>query len=272
MEITFGIISVSGNESRINRQIDSILVQNIPKFEIIVVGGGIGNLKYDVKKIDFNEKLKPKPWITRKKNLINKNAKYDIIVFMHDYVMLEKGWYEGMLKFGTDWDVCMTKILNIDGKRGTDWITARASDDFGVWNVSVPYNYNKTWKMYVSGTYWISKKYVLEQYPLDEKRLHGELEDVEWSTRWNRILKYKMNDYSSVRTIINKPKAYPELHEIKLNGKHMGLYTSKFMIDNPEYEHGLDPGFDRQGNKLPYRRRSRTWWTPQFRMEKPDNF
>jgi glycosyltransferase involved in cell wall biosynthesis len=274
MNITFGIISVGGNENRLKKIITSILEQNIKNFEIVIVGGNINKNKLQnlpqLKIINFNEKLKPKPWITRKKNLINENAKYDIVVFMHDYVYLNKNWYKGMVKFGTDWDVCMTVVKNNNGQRGTDWITARASDDFGVWNVRAPYTYDKTWKMYVSGTYWISKKNVLEKYPLDEKRLHGMLEDVEWSSRWNRILKYKMNPNSTVHCMINKSCPYPLWNSVNLNVKLCNRYSAKFQQDNPEYECGLEPGFDQRGKRLPYKRRMSTWYPHQIKMETPE--
>lgn len=271
MNITFGIISIGGNEKRINLIIASILRENIPEFEVIVVGGNINrgmliNIP-QLKVINFNENLKPKPWISKKKNIININARYDIVVFMHDYVYLNEGWYKSMVEFGTDWDICMNKILNPNGTRANDWITARAADDFKVWNVRAPYDYDKTWKMYVSGSYWISKKYVLEKYPIDENRLHSELEDVEWSTRWNRTLNYKVNPNAKVQFMIHK-EPYVLYSDVDTSINHMGIYSSQFQINTPEYEHGLDPGFDKNGTELPYKRR-KTWWENQYKMVPP---
>ena len=274
MDITFGIISTGGSENFLNNSINSIHKQKIPNYEIIIVGGNINknkiNDKKKVKFIDFDEKQKSKPWITRKKNLINKNSKYNIIVFMHDYIYLEDNWYMGMKDFGTNWDICMTVVKNNNGQRWLDWITARAADDFKVWNVLAPYTYDKTWKMYVSGSYWISKKYVLERFPLDEKRLHGDLEDVEWSCRWNRILRYKMNSKSSVRLMKQKPRSYPLWNNINFNVKCCGRYSAKFQQENPEYEHGLEPGFDNKGKRLPYKKRIKTWFPHQIKMSPPD--
>jgi predicted O-methyltransferase YrrM len=112
MDFTFGIVT-DGKD--IQRIVDSIRKQNIPKYEIIVVG------KTDVKgviQIPFDE-TKP---LTKKKNLIAQVAKYENIVFLHDYVELSPEWYEGFVKFGNSFEVCVNKILTIDGRRFRDHV------------------------------------------------------------------------------------------------------------------------------------------------------
>ena len=124
MNFTFGIItggtfnhreslSENGISNRIQDIISSIEAQNIPQYEIIIVGGNNDYQKFkNVNHISFDETHKEK-WITKKKNLITQNATYDNLVIMHDYIKLELGWYEGFLKFGNDWDVCMNIVNNI---------------------------------------------------------------------------------------------------------------------------------------------------------------
>tara|TARA_Y100001963_G_C6615358_1_gene369019 strand:- start:43 stop:714 length:672 start_codon:yes stop_codon:yes gene_type:complete len=216
MEFTFGIITGRNLDSRV---VKSIYHQNIPsdKFEIIVVGGDYLEDYGDIKHIEFDETIKPM-WITRKKNLITKNAKFENIVYMHDYYILDENWYEGFLKFGNNWDICMNKILNKDGSRFRDWVISYdkefESKDFSLEEVRKgkstrylpPYNYNKTKNMYISGGYWISKKYVMEEEPLDENLIWEQGEDYEWSERvlWSEKYKYKMNINSTVRTLKEK--------------------------------------------------------------------
>ena len=65
MDFTFGIITGGNNDTMINKIIDSIESQNIPNYEIIIVGNSIVN-KNNVRVIAFNENQKDK-WITRKK-------------------------------------------------------------------------------------------------------------------------------------------------------------------------------------------------------------
>jgi hypothetical protein len=83
---TFGIITVYEDKERLLDIIDSIRRMNIPEYEILFVGGGdsSGIDGKDIRKIDFDESIKP-IWITRKKNILVKEAKYDNVVVMHDY-------------------------------------------------------------------------------------------------------------------------------------------------------------------------------------------
>ena len=211
MNFSFGIITSNMVDTKV---IESIENQNIDNYEIIIVGGNskFGN---NIKHIPFDEK---KGKFTTKKNIITKNAKYDNIVYMHDYYYLNDNWYEGFKKFGEDWDICMNVVLNQDGSRFRDWVICYdrnlESRDFSLNEVKQgkstrylpPYDYNKTENMYVSGGYWLAKKYVMEEEPLDESLGWGEAEDYEWSERvlWNKKYRYKMNQYSSVQTLKDK--------------------------------------------------------------------
>ena len=72
MEFTFGIISQFDNEYYLKNLIESIIAENIPHFEIILVGPKtnisiesiyrIENLRH----IEFDESMK-KGWITKKR-------------------------------------------------------------------------------------------------------------------------------------------------------------------------------------------------------------
>jgi hypothetical protein len=115
MNFTFGIITELGVWEGV---IESIVSQNIPNYEIIVVGGE--SFSSNVKHIPFNETYK-KDWITKKKNIITSEATYYNIVYMHDYYCLCEGWYDGFLKFGDSWDIAMNIVLNKDGSRFRDW-------------------------------------------------------------------------------------------------------------------------------------------------------
>ena len=170
---------------------------------------------------EFNDDINPL-WITVKKNIITKNAKYENIVFIHDYVEFLDDWYEGFLKFGEDWDICMNVFLNLDGSRFRDWCAFDDPDlcikgpNFRVKDgnivggpdqriVLVPYDYKKTNHMYISGTYWVAKKKVMLEEPLDENRWGwGQQEDVEWSQRVRDKYKYVMNTYSTVKSLKEK--------------------------------------------------------------------
>ena len=256
MDFTFGIItagySASGWRDIIMCMVDSIRRQNIPNYEIIIVGGpyikdgrysDILHTSKDITHIKFDETQFPgnipvdeiphrwgeqdkqsgvEPgWITRKKNLITESAKYENIVFLHDYICITEGWYQGFLQFGNDWDVCMNKIETIWGTRFTDWTTwdhpsleRRSQPSYDDSSIS---EYS-----YISGGYWVAKKRTMEKYPLDENILWGGVvylpeenkfdlcentedkkygDDVEWSLRMRKECKYVMNSHSKVKHI-----------------------------------------------------------------------
>jgi hypothetical protein len=285
MDMTFGILVNPPNYKQLCFIVNSIINQQIPNYEILIIGSINLDTLYDnnhdidnnnefkkIINIPFDEDIKH-AWITKKKNIINDNAKYDTVVFLHDYILFPLNWYNGMLEFNKrekgKWSICMTKIIDTNGKRWNDWITHRASDEFGCWSVLAPYNYKNTHKMYVNGTYWISKKHVLEKYPLDISRAWGELEDVEWSTSWNKDLIYKMNTLSMVQLIRPKNPAYIFPNEIKntllnnsLNSKVQG-YTLDYQINHPDLEGGLDP------DNITKRK---TWWNNQYKIDNPINY
>jgi hypothetical protein len=204
MNFTFGICK-SIDSLYLESVIASIRDQNIPNYEIIIVGSNHSINGDDIKNIDFNESEK-KGWITKKKNLITKNAKYENIVYLHDYIFFTKGWYEGHLKSGNDFYVRMDKIENIDGSRYRDWCiwphNENEMDQIIRRAIMIPYDIDHLSKyMYISGAYWVAKKYIMEEYPLDEKLLWGESEDVIWSKNVREKYEFNMNKNSVVKLL-----------------------------------------------------------------------
>jgi hypothetical protein len=122
MDFTFGIITSGENDLFIMEIIISIVKNNIPNYEIIIVGNTKiqSNSHTNIEIFEFDETIK-KGWITKKKNIIALKAKYENIVLLHDYVKLGDNWYSGFLKFGDDYDWCVTKIINKNGARFRDY-------------------------------------------------------------------------------------------------------------------------------------------------------
>ena len=211
MEFTFGIITSGNNFDDISKIITSIKNQHIKNYEIIIVGGeNAFELEDVVIHYPFDDTLK-NGWITKKKNIITSKAKYENIVFMHDYIILHKNWYKGFLKFGNDFEIAMNKIYNKDNKRLRDWCLWTDNGNF-VDNIVnpklrclLPYNVeNLNEFMYISGTYWVAKRKLMEENPLNENLLWGQGEDVEWSKRVRNIYSFKMNKHSKVLSLKQK--------------------------------------------------------------------
>lgn len=203
MNFTFGVITDGNNDGLLTRLHESIINQNITSdFEVIIVGGAELNLK-NTRVISFDEEIKPS-WITKKKNIIAQQSKYDNICLMHDYFYLNRGWYKNFLKFGSAWDVCMNPIINTDGQRFRDWIT------WPDWckereMIFLDYqDHSRTEEMYISGSYFCVKKQFLLKNALNEDLCWGQSEDVEWCKRIRRSWNYKCNPNSTVSLLKHK--------------------------------------------------------------------
>jgi len=241
MKFTFGIITTKENQTHehnsdnhLSEIIDSIRKNNIPQgsYEIIIVGGdNIYQNDKDIKHIDFDDVKNPR-WITKKKNLITKHAKFENIVFSHDYIKYDSGWYKGFLEFGNDWDICMCINQAYEGHRFRDWLAwddpdlCYDVDGYKHRIALVPYDYKKTQYMQISGFWWLAKKHVMERDPLDEKMRWGDAEDVEWSFQVRDKYKYVMNTNSIVNTLKSKRLSayYVEGDDVYINNDWLIRY------------------------------------------------
>lgn len=213
MEFTFGIITSGTEDEAIDIIIDSIEKQNIPTYEIVIVGNSKVSRK-NTRIVQFNDEVVPK-WITRKKNIITNVAKLENIVYLHDYVVLTDNWYESFLEFGNDFDLCMSKITNHDGTRYRDWCICMWDNDIIKDIVGkerkciLPYDEERFKKhMYFSGAYWVAKRKVMMQYPLNEQLVWGQGEDVLWSGQVRTQYEFKINKDSEVKLLRQKEVAY----------------------------------------------------------------
>jgi hypothetical protein len=197
---TFGIITIYDDKQRLLQIIDSIRQLNIPRYEIVFVGGGdsSGIDGKDIRKIKFNEDKKPM-WITRKKNLLVKKAKYENIVLMHDYHVFDKDWYKNFVEFGTDWEICSCPQYLINGSRNPmDW-SLWDKPGFGRAHSLSYTDWSQTQYMYISGAFFIIKKHVMLEEPLNEDLVWNQEEDIDWSMRVRNKYVMKCNGKSIVR-------------------------------------------------------------------------
>ncbi len=195
MDLTFGIITDGNSDNYLRESINSIRNLGIPNYEVIVVGNTKLEPTKNLRVIQFDESKKSK-WITRKKNLITELAKFEVVVFTHDYIVFEENWYEQIKKI-KNFDLVMCEILNLDGKRFRDWILwVDNGEVFDLYlqrtrKCLLPYKVTDlTRYMYFSGTFWVAKKKFMLENPLNEKLSWGEMEDVEWSKRVRKKTKF----------------------------------------------------------------------------------
>lgn len=252
MDFSFGIITNESSCHFLDIIIDSIELQNIPNYEIIIIGN-VNIIRNNTTVIPFDESIYP-GWITKKKNIITQNAKYENIVYMHDYVKLDNEWYNGFLLYGNEFDTISNKILNMKGERFRDLVINKS-----FWEGKILLNCRRNrviisgldeWEkngneidgneidgneilldytidpllfqsyIYISGTYWVAKKYVMNEFPLNENLLHGQSEDVDWTQNVREKYLFSFNIHSTCRLLREKKMSKPVLFTFN-NVKHL---------------------------------------------------
>lgn len=221
MDFTFGICSVKDNESLHKKIVDSIMDLNIPNFEILFIGhSSIDNEK--IKVIEFDESEKS-GWITRKKNILCKCAKYENIVLLHDYIFFYPNWYEGFLEHGNDFQVCTNQILNYNGLRFRDWClnpydVIPPIGPIDTREFFLPYEENRlNDKMYISGAYWVAKTKFMLDHPLNENLTWAQSEDIEWSIEARNFTKFQFNKHSIVQCLKYKHCDFTPISQENIN-------------------------------------------------------
>jgi GT2 family glycosyltransferase len=229
VNITFGVVvGPSVDHKHLQQLIHSIDSQNwshLDKWEIILIGDSVLIKDYgqhrNVRLIPFDETQKA-GWITRKKNIIVKEASYHRLVLLHDYYyLIGPGWVQAFREFGSDWDIQMHRVLLPNQARHSDWLVdqqymdvildkhptlgaelmAIAPNENGPrWICGLDYDVKDIPHLqYISGGYIVARKHVLETIPLNEKLAWGDAEDVEWSRRAITAGFYpKMNHHCAV--------------------------------------------------------------------------
>lgn len=210
LQFTFGIITDGSNDTRLDYIIDTIESQKIvpQNYEILIIGNSSID-RNNTRIIIFDESVKP-AWITKKKNIICQEAKYQNIVLMHDYIIFGYEWYKNFCTFGDEWDVCMNPIINQDGTRFRDWIYWPTTAEYLKW---IEYD-DHSWihEQYISGSYYLIKKEFALKYPLNEELVWGQGEDIEWSQSVRNFWNFRCNRNSWVKLLKQK--------ETHVKGKH----------------------------------------------------
>ena len=212
--ISFVITTGGTNDIMLNGIIDSIESQNIPEYEILIVGHLYTTIKRkNTKHIPFDESVyehvilhgQTGKWTTRKKNIGVQESKYDVCVVMHDSLKFLDGWYQGFLEFGLNWDICVHQCILINGVRGDGWRILKSYP--GLPNhCMIPYDLDDFVQYSgIQGSYVMVKRDVWLKYPMDENLLWGMEEDVEWSRRVVPNCIVKCNPKSIVQYMKPRP-------------------------------------------------------------------
>lgn len=117
---TFGIITKGLRPEWMDKLISSIHAQKIPTNEIIVCGTYFDRKEPNFKYMPFNQRDE-KGWLSKKKNLIIKMAKFENICIIHDRLVLDRDWFKGMKKWGNCFEH-LTCPQTFESYRVNDWV------------------------------------------------------------------------------------------------------------------------------------------------------
>jgi len=215
MKLTFGISTLYTHKG-MKESIESIQAQGIPEtdYEILIIGpehrAPEGNINY----IYFDESER-KGWITRKKNILAEEARFDNVIICNDYFVFQTDFYKNWVEFGEDWDVASNAQQFYNGQRCyLDWVTLD-HPNYPQWT-QVPYtNWSITQYMYQNGCYMVVKKDTMRRFPFNEKLLHGQAEDNEWSKRMRTHCKWVCNGKSVAKHNKVHHSFYHQVHHYR---------------------------------------------------------
>ncbi|MDO8658540.1 MAG: hypothetical protein Q7K55_07390 [Candidatus Levybacteria bacterium] len=180
---TFGMVTNGERRDFIKKSIDSIRALNIPSYEIIICGNYPFKIEKDIRYIPFSDR-DDRGWITRKKNIIAENAKYNNVCIFHDRIVFDKNWYMGMKKYGNNFEVLSCPQILSTGERVGDWVYSGLYGSPGFAYTIKELDY-KDWDkgVYIGGQLIIIKKNVWSEVCLNETLYWKEAEDIEYAQR-----------------------------------------------------------------------------------------
>lgn len=212
---SFGIVTNGERDDWIEKIINSIRIQKIPQYEIIICGKSKNRNDKDIKYIPFNERSE-KGWITKKKNLICEQAIYENLCIMHDRLVLADDWYKGMMKYGNAFELLGCKqIENATGEHAGDWLTlgGPAGTEYKISRLEYD---DWDFYIYLSGQLTIIKKKVWKDILWDESRYWNDAEDSDISFRArDRGYLIRFNPYSTCYALTWRHGKLPLKYDIK---------------------------------------------------------
>lgn len=227
---TFGIITNGKRPDWVKRIADSISKLHVPQYEIVVCGTYSNKLEENLIYIPFN-KRDERGWITRKKNIILENAKFENICILHDRVILDKNWYKGMVKWGNTFEH-LSCIQAFKGKRVADWLLHERLDNIEFSFASLLDYKDWDWNVYQPGQIHILKKRFAVKVLWDETYYWQNPEDLKISNQL-RDLGYilRLNPYIKADILAYKFGALPEVPfcKSKLSSVRVGNYMRIFL-------------------------------------------
>jgi glycosyltransferase involved in cell wall biosynthesis len=184
---TFGMLTTGQRLKNVEQFIDSVERYCEEPYEILLVSpvdlGEIADRR-GVRMIRFNEH-DDLGWITRKKNLICREASFSDILICHDRFVLDAEYTRDFRNWGYAYGLAAVRVRLADGRRGLDWAVVSSQNQ--VWSNGGLLDY-RTYSQYVynPGGATIVRKTFWRDFPWNENLFWNEHEDVELCRRIQR--------------------------------------------------------------------------------------
>lgn len=209
---SFCIPTGPGDATGLNMVVKRILELDIPEKEILLCGRPDKSFKYfDKVRIVGEDIPAPPVWITRKKNVLAKEARFENLCILHDRVFLPLNFMQTIRKFGDYFpfaafqSLWFDDLLNLIPVRYSDFgcasethlanrVTAMKGDKPSLFSTSLFSEIEKqNFKngnplrnhhgSYLTGSLYIVKRQVWLHTPQDEALYWAEFEDIEQAQR-----------------------------------------------------------------------------------------
>lgn len=217
---SFGIITNGAKMSQVEALIDSIIIQKIPNFEIIVCGPH-KTTKSNVKIISDVKSMDTRAPINTKKNKLLSNFNFENIVLLHDRFIFPENWFLKMKNYGNYFEVLQIPNLDKNLNRVNDWIYYKGLPNtlkFMV-NGSLPYDTLSNHTVIPGGLY-LGKKKFFKLFPLLNYLHWDEMEDIVFSKNLHLngvLFKIDRNNYVFTNSDrLSSKKRFPSFFSIPI--------------------------------------------------------
>jgi len=181
---SFGIITNGAKNDQVRNLVESIIIQEIPDYEILICGPFENNENYPNIKVldDVLIESETRGPITHKKNKIAREAQYENVFILHDRYLLPGDWFDKMKAYGNFFDLLTFPNIGPNGGRVIDWgqYNGKPSQLFTEYSYLLNY-YKHSEHWYSQGGLILIKKSLFLSNLLDENLFWDELEDVQFS-------------------------------------------------------------------------------------------
>ena len=227
---SFCIITDGKDPQKTFQEIRSIRALGIPQHEILI--GGECAAFEDADLGLMMPELARAGRLGAMRNALCAKACFDQIIVADDDLLFHGDFYDGFLKFGSQFDIASCKILNPDGTRYWDWKTYEKG-------VNTLLGYEQISPLVsLSGTFCMMKREVFKLVQWDPIRTFYQEEDVDFSIRLKiQGIKIVFNPYS---TITHNDERYTQ------SGRHILIRNREELMLRKWFGCFLERGYSAQ--------------------------